>query len=248
MTFSINRATRFVFLLGFFAPSFVCSAQDLFFDAPTTGKNNDTRWISHITREGGGFETSVYMANPTATDTSVTIRGYLANGTLIGTHTLEVSAMADRLIPLVLFFEDQQPSHLAVIGETAAIVTARYRLADADGLSAHVSDTAAVGTRFSLRMGEPDQVFDGVVVVNTSDSPVTIQATLVSDEGLTETLVRELAPNGKAVADLSNRFADAENSSVLIEADGQVLVTALRGSRPGSDVAVLFANPVTVVE
>lgn len=245
---NLNPAIRMLLSAILFFTPFICSALDYVDVPPNDGKQSELRWISHITREGGGFETSVYMANPTHTDTTVTLRGYLANGTPIGTHTLELAAMADRSIPMILLFEDQQPSHLALVGETAAVVTARYRLADSDGVSAHMSETDVAGTRYSLRLGEPDQVFDGVVIVNTGSGPVTVTATLVDDSEQVETLVADLAANGKAIADLSSRFADAENATVLIEANGQILVTALRGSRPGSDVAILFANPVTVVE
>lgn len=248
---SLKPATRIALILGsLFFTSLVCSAQDDSYFASASDKQSERRWLSHITRDGGGFETSIHVSNPTLQETSVTIRGYLATGTPIGTHTLEISAMADRTLPLALFFEDQKPSHLEILGDTPAVVNARYRLADSDGLSAHLSESANPGRRFTLRMGEPDQVFDGLVIVNTGDAPVTVIATIIDQnrDEIAQVLTDGLSASGKAVIDLSSRFDDAENASILIEADGPIVVNALRGSRPGSDTAVLFANPIHVVE
>ena len=213
--------------------------------------NENARWIPHVTRDGGGFETSLYLTNPSTADLSYTLKLYDAAGTVIGEQEIGIPAESRSVIGAKLIANEGEPSHIAITGASAAKVSAAYRVAGAHGVSAHVSETTVKGRGFLIHLGEADLIFDGIAMVNTGTVPVTVSATVIGDVDQsreTAVLVEDLGVLAKSLVDLSRRFPDAGNAVIRLEATGPISVTALRGSRPGSQNPFLLANPVISVE
>lgn len=207
----------------------------------------EQRWLAHLTRANGGFETEIYLSNTSSQSQTVILRGYTAAGSKIDEMSLTLAAGQRRMLAVEGLLPGERPTHLAVLGDSAVLATAAYRVKGDQSVRAHLAEAGASARRYLLHLGEADLVFDGIAVINTGTAPARVTATLVNENGTTgsaQVLAENLAVRGKGLADLSVLFGTVERGMVRIDADQPIRLLALRGSRPGAPFAFLLANPV----
>lgn len=210
----------------------------------------ESRWIPHITSATGGFQTLLYINNPSNATGQVALRGYDTDGNPLELANYTLNAGEHRTVDIDEAFPAQRPTHLGVTGDEAVLVGAAYKLSRDDAVTAHVHENKVSGTRYLLYPGEVDQVFDGIVVVNLGDRAASVTAETVASDGRgsnNTTLQAELPVRGRYINTFDVLFPNYSGSVVEVQSTQPIAVMALRGSRPGAPAAVLFANlPVKV--
>lgn len=223
--------------------------QELMADGTTTVAM-EQRWLPHVTSSTGGFETEIYLTNPGTSDQNLVLRGYDQGGESLGEETVALAGNQRRALVIDELFSGQRPSHVALIGGAQGLMTAAYRVAGDQSVSAHLAESSSAGRSFLLHLGEADLVFDGIAVVNVGSAPARVTASLVNENGgstATRDIATDLAVRGKGLADLAAMFGTVERGMVRLESDQPIHVLALRGSRPGAPFAFLLANPVLLL-
>jgi hypothetical protein len=142
-------------------------------------------------------------------------------------------------------------SHFTISGDTHVVVHASYRAAgESPAARAGTIESSLIGRIFTVYPGEWPLVWDGVALVNMGGQPANIEA--VQLNGLGEEIARvtlesALAPNAKALAVLSDLFAEARDLPIVIHSDQPLAAIFLRGSRQASPGYLYETRPSAVL-
>lgn len=204
------------------------------------------RWIPHITREAGGFETELYLLNTSNSSQVLTLTGYLSNGAPGFAQGIPLQPGELRRVPATDLFTGVDVSHVSALANGRIIVTAAYRALSGQAASAFVHQSAQTPTEMLVFLGEKDLVFDGMAAVNVGNASTSIRAELLSESGSvleTQTLIGSLAARAKTLAVFGDTFSNSAGFAVRIVSDEPLSAIYLRGTYVGADPAFLFANP-----
>lgn len=197
------------------------------------------RWLPHLTRRDGSFQTQLTAANYGTEGGVLDLVGYLADGTPGGAVSLALAPGERADLDARNLFGEAEISHLAIYAPDRLMLTASYRLAEGASAAAQAHEMRATASEFSLYLGDPELVYDGMALVNPGDQPLEVRAELL-DEGqvvATQLLHAGLAPNAKLLAVFNDLFQARESQTVRIVCDRPALAYFLRGTkaefRPG---------------
>ncbi|MDJ0838672.1 MAG: zinc metalloprotease [Acidobacteriota bacterium] len=204
-----------------------------------------TRWLTHVTRPGGDFTSTLYMNNRGTTESSVTLTAYASNGQAIAGATADLSVPAGGFssMPMDNVFSQESLSHIGISGSDDIAVSVGYKAAAVSGATAHLNEDNRASTRWYFYPGEQDLVFDGLAVLNAGDAmtPVTVHFRDTSGRSLSSTTITEsLAPQAKTLAIIGALYENPEGTVVEVSADQPVLIVALRGTQAGSGFSYLY--------
>ena len=209
-----------------------------------------TRIISHVTRNGGGFETQVFIENRGIDESTYRLMPYTAAGERVTItedgieteYTLEGSlegGTSTNLRALELN-GNQETSHFLIEGEDIR-VTAAYETVTGQGSPAHVRESDGDGTRYRLFAGDWERVFDGFAAVNMGSQATDVWVAQRDESGRITAVTRAVAglePMAKGlyvIGDPNGSEFDLANGGIFeIYADQKLAITALRGDIPGS--------------
>ena len=209
-----------------------------------------SRWIPHITSPGSDFKTGIYLTNPHDESLEIVLKAFGKSGELLDEMSLPINGLSREYKEISEIFAASEPSHLGLSGSSQIIVSAAYRIDHLPSVSAHLAEFGNSGRTFLLHLGEKDVVFDGLAMVNVGSGAARVTAKPWSEQegqGKAVVLAESIPVRGKALANMELFLDDSASAMVLIEADQPLVVLGLRGSKPGSDLPFLFANPIIEV-
>ena len=217
-------------------------------DKPLPGSGE--RFLAHVTAPAGGFETQLTIANTLQFEGRVTLQPFTRTGvalvplavTLPGKESLTAVA-SDLLGPEV--------SHFSISGDTHILVHASYRAAgESPAARAGTIESWMFGRTFTVYPGEWPLVWDGAALVNMGSQAANIEAVRLNERGEETARVNienALAPNAKALAVLSEIFAEAPDMPIVIQSDQPLAAIFLRGSKQASPGYLYETRPSAVL-
>ncbi len=210
----------------------------------------NTRWIPHVTKLGGLFQTSITLTNNADSAGQIILKAYDSQGGRLAEKTYQLSAWAFQTFTTSSQFPGQDVSHFSIAGDKTIVVTAGYRIASGPGATAHVNETSQYGNVFTIYPGEWETIFDGMALVNLSTSASDVNAVHYTKNGkvISEASLKQgLAPYAKTLSVFGSQFPSIPGSIVQITSSQPAAVTFLRGSYPGAPKAYLYQT-VPVLE
>ncbi|CAM2009889.1 monooxygenase [Acanthopleuribacter pedis] len=203
-------------------------------------------WIPHYTAETGGFATTLHLINGDyENDFVAKITAYDAGGLLLADAAREVTVPAGQRLDLTrdaLQWNGVAVSHLRISAGDNVKVSASYQTTGGSVLPATVSAQESLTASVRFLPVNQSGAFDGLVLVNPGEEPLTFQLSAHDPSGNTgETLRFTLAPKAKWVAVPANLFSEnvAGDGFIAARAPAGLVAMGLRGTLPGSGVSVL---------
>lgn len=199
------------------------------------GGDDDTRWISHITTPGNGFESSLYIQNTTNAAANIKVHGFDSLSNLLGTVEESIPAGGFKVVAQSAF--SASTSHMSLEGCDTCVVSVGYKAENVEGAgTAHVGAETSQGKDLWIYPGEWDVLFDGIAIVNVGDAAASVTARQYDQAGNASspvTLTGSLAPGAKYLTLLESHFQNAADSRIRITSDQPMVTLFLRGSRDG---------------
>lgn len=200
-------------------------------------------WLVHVTRSGGGFQTTIHVKNFSQTAGQVAFTPYDASGEMLTSAVLDVAPLEHAVVPAATLFDNAEVSHASFLGSPGCDVSIAYRLADGVGASANVNGVFVPQREFWVYLGERDVVFDGLALVNVGGEDAVVTGELydaAGDLAFATTLEEQLAPRAKTLCVLSDVFPDVADGILRITSTTDAVATFLRGTAPGVTPGLLF--------
>ncbi len=191
------------------------------------------RWLPHVTRTRGGFQTTFTFLNTAARNTMIYLWPYTEAGDLLEPLEVTLGPGVYRSQTRDDLFPGLDVSHCAVTGDDEVVVLAGYRHVSETGGSAHAQENRLNRTRFTLFQGEWEHVWDGMALVNLGEEPALIEGLRYDSAGneiFRETIELALAPNAKHLLVFSTFFPDLPGQSIVIRSSQPATLLFLRGS------------------
>ncbi|MCB1050618.1 MAG: hypothetical protein H6510_06840 [Acidobacteria bacterium] len=211
----------------------------------TVTPDPNSRWLAHVTKVGGGFETLLTLTNNMGSTQTVTLTPYTSTGTKGTAKAFNVAAYGFTQVKAQDAFPGFDISHFSIAGSKDVIVTAGYRLADGTGATAHVNETSDARRDFYIYSGEWNTVFDGMALVNLSTSTAEVSLFQIAKNGkvLSEKKA-SLAPYAKTLSVFGSEF-NTSGHLVHVTSSQPATVVFLRGTYPGTSPGYLYqTSPV----
>lgn len=213
----------------------------------TISAAND-RWIPHVTRPDGGFETSILVSNSSIDSGTVMFRPYDQQGRALTQYQVTLRGGDHIKLPASSMFSSEQVSHFSIEGSNNCLVTAAYRVSPSRaGGTAHVKETSEIGTRFVLYQGEWDTIWDGMALVNVSQESASVVGSRYDSSGhqtFRKVITTALPPKSKELLVFSAFFPDQPDEQIVIETSEPCCVVFLRGSLEGEPSYLYQSKPV----
>jgi len=223
-----------------------CAGETITLEEGTIDFYEQVRYIAHVTRADGGFETDLLLTNNSEVMETLTLTAFDREGMLISALVRPIDAGVTETVPVATLF-DETVSHLEVRGTSAVAVAAVYRAAMAGAVPAQVWAEEETSPTWLLRLGDRALTYDGLAVVNTSatPTPVHVRFTDATGQVVAETVLTDaLAGGAKGLFNLGS-IAPEESTAAQITAEVPLALTALRGDYPSD---YLWKNPARRIE
>lgn len=201
--------------------------------------------IPHITRAGGGFATRIVIENSGNSPKSVTLRPFSQDGTPLQPIERLVAGFVSEFHGAVELL-GAEASHVVVEGPSAIRVSAEYT-AQGSGSPVQVRSTSLSEGYYRLQVGNWDEVFDGVALVNLDDHQADVFLEQFDDDGQSlgcEWIAEGLTPMAKSLFVIGGPSGSdfVPGGYFNLSSTAEIAVTALRGTAPGSNVNYLWSN------
>ena len=208
-----------------------------------------TRMISHLTAQGGGFTTHVHFRNITGTTRSYSLLPYDTTGKRLPAVQGEINANATLSIDSKDLFAGTSASHFVISEGDDLSITVSYQAPDEPGSPAHIQESSNQQEVWRSFTGDWSEVFDGLAIVNTGSLNTDVGIRQISFSGTaiqTENVSEDLKPFGKGLfvvgGPSGSLFSDQPDVFYQIQATQSLAVTALRGTQPGVPIGYLWEN------
>lgn len=212
-----------------------------FQDLDGTSSPTSNRYGTHLTAQGGNFNSELILRNPTGTAQVFTLNPLRNDGSALTPVTVNLPANGTQRMLQENYFPADAVSFNAS-GCSQCIFTTGYRADLPDGSTAHVPQTVRLGTEYYFYPGEWDLLFDGAALINAGSGPAKIDASQMADDGtlLSQLTLVEALPAGGKYLDLFNgKFANEPNSIIKLNSTQPLAVMILRISQ---DFRYLYQN------
>lgn len=208
-----------------------------------------TNIIPHITRANGGFTTKLMFENTGTTSSTITIKGYAADGSQVGNPSISLSTGVTEVLPETMTNWSGSLSHLTWTGNSNIAVSVVYASDQDGGSPAHLSPDQTAQNAWRFYAGDWQVVFDGVAFVNMGDTAMDVFLDEYAFDGTLkhrETIATALAPLAKALyvvgSPAGSSFSGTDSWFKIYGAE-PLAITSLRGTPP-PDARFLFENRV----
>lgn len=201
-------------------------------------------YLPHIADAAGSFDTTVTLTNTATTNGSIILRGYSTLGSDLGTTVVQVPEQGlVNFRPSATF--GNNIGHLEVVSASSAITMSGTYKGKAPGSAPANVGAKVAAPIWHVLMGDRSLAWDGIAVVNVSESYAWVRLIQRSASGVrqdTYTLAF-MAPHQKSLAIISTEFNELDAGLIEVTSDEGVdlVVTALRGN---SDSSILWENTV----
>lgn len=187
------------------------------------------RYITHVTRAQGGFETEILVTNQTELDQEFSIQGYDELGNRLGAFRRTINAETTLSLKSEEIFGAQEVSHFKFDSNRGVFASAVYRSMAQGAGPVHVQEAEESARYWIIQTGNWDVAWDGVAIVNTSEKPANVQVNHKVNGSTENQKLIQLAPMSKSLVVLSSDFDLEPDSFFAIASTEPVLVLALRG-------------------
>ncbi|MDJ0842172.1 MAG: hypothetical protein QNK37_37070 [Acidobacteriota bacterium] len=202
------------------------------------------RWMAHVTRFDGGFETELRFMNGGDADADMTLTPYLADGQMLDAVGLTVPAGTTHSVDARDLFGESEVSHFAIDGPANCVVYGVYKAQSGVSSVAEVRESGLPVYGISFFEGEyEDTFFDGLALVNHGSEAAAVSARQIAPDGSVldeETIQEDLAPNAKALISFSDVFDNQPGSVIEVSADQPFNATLLRGTEGEAPAVMLW--------
>ncbi len=208
---------------------------------PSPSSSQESRWLPHITSDGGGFDTKVALHNTSENVQTITFQFFNPEGQPLEPRTLTVEGHHSPLFDKDEIFPPGA-SHAVISGDSACLVSLGYRAQLADSSTAMVHEGPPVGDVFFIYPGEWDLLYDGLSIVNTGEEPAMVVLSQIDQQGeVLKTVILEqaLAPNAKHLSLLETSLSSNPQAIVKVKSTQPMAIMALRLSK---DKRFLYGN------
>jgi len=207
------------------------------------------RWIPHITRSGGVFETNILISNYSSEAGTIQLNAFNNSGQFIESKNLLLTGNERKSSSLAQLFSSDEVSHLGILGSDNMVVTAGYKTSLGSGATAHIKESSVSGYEFWIYTGEWDIVFDGLALINLGEEPSTVVLTSFDEDGLQiaeTTLNSELPSFAKQLAVFADLLPE-QTRLVRVSTTQPAKATFLRGTLPGFLPGFLYETVPVIV-
>lgn len=189
-------------------------------------------FIVHVSSSIGGFEPNLIIANTNMTEPVTGVLEFFNKaGSLITDYEQVLEAGETLSAKPEDLANSQDVSHIGLRGSEDVRVSITY-LAQVENASVvHVHESQVQSQRWRFYQGDWDATWDGIAVLNTSDSPVEIEITQYTSFTAIRTVDMVLGPLEKGLMVLSNSFNSNEGSYFELTGDQPFSVVSLRGTQ-----------------
>ena len=190
------------------------------------------RILGHISSTEGGFTPGMVIANTGASTQNIQLLPYTQSGEKLATVNRSIDAGATQYLSLAELFGREDISHVVIEGDEKVTVSTTYQSVTTNSTPVHVHETAQQSQLWRIYPGTWSAVWDGIAVVNTSDSVAEIVIVQKDREGqiLASQSPISLQPYAKHLTVLNNDFSAVDQSHFELSSSQPTAVTALRGS------------------
>jgi len=204
----------------------------------------ETRWVAHITQDGGGFTTR-FIFNNSGASASMQLFGYSNEGDLLEQVDLTIQEESYQTLSYQELFSVPEISHFSIFGDETVQVLTAIKAIHGQGASAHLNENNVFESPISFFSGEWESIFDGIALINTGDEPIQVNLTAspVGQDAQTIVIENQLAPKAKCLNVLESTFeVMPEDTRITIQCSGPFSLIALRGTNPDVIPGFLFQN------
>lgn len=190
---------------------------------------------THLTTQGGDFNTEVLVRNPTQSAQTLSLTPYDGSGTAGTPVEVNLAAGATSRVLQEDYFPASAASFSAG-GCDDCVFSVGYRADIEDASTAHVHQNERYATEYQFYPGEWDYLFDGAAIVNAGTEAAHVEAIQLDDNGNVldrEDLASNLAAGAKTLAIFNTLFDNTPNTTVKIESTQPIAVMILRISNDG---------------
>jgi len=225
----------------------------------TATEQDEWIFMGHMTREGGGFASTIFVINDSAENQEFSLRPYDSAGNALPKVTRQLGAGSFGEFAPSTLLGSPDVSHFLITRRSRDLhFSVSYITATGPGGPAQVSATPQLDHTWQIYPGDWTKVFDGFAVVNLglADTDIFVQQIQMAGTGkIAEVLVcqkalSDLAHDAKGLYVLggpgvSSPFQASENTYFRVFSPLPVALVPLRGTVPGSDVGILWYNAPT---
>lgn len=193
-----------------------------------------TRWLTHVTRPDGGFQTTLIFNNTSNSAASVTVWPFSMQGDAYPSQNIDVPANGFLSMTQEAMFPGVEVSHFGIQGDPDIVVLAGYRrVNDATAGTAHVTENTLSSKEYIVFPGEWGNVWDGMALVNLGTVPAVVEGMLVDADGhqtFQQVIHSGLSPHAKQLLVFGGFFGQAAGSKIIIRSSQPATILFLRGS------------------
>lgn len=231
--FSITYATTTISTTGTSVESVVAVYQEV--EDTGSGGTTVTRG-THLTAQGGDFDTELLIHNPTNSAKTLTLKPYSSTGSEGQNVTVNLPAGTTTRSLQQSYFNPDAASFSAS-GCDECIFSMGYRAAHLeDASTAQVHQNSRVETDFFIYPGEWEVLFDGAAIINAGTAAATIDAVQLDDSGhqiAKVNIATNLAAGGKKLTIFNTLFDNIPNTMIKLESTQPISVMMLRIDQEG---------------
>ena len=236
-------------------PGFQGGDGDCFVARMEIGKanNESNRWVTHLTRKGSVFGSQIIVNNLSAETQELTLVPYTEQGVQL--LPLELNLQAEEKIVSSPFelFKTNDVSHFRIQGSDSIKVSLSYALTSGHGASAHVNESTDSGLEFAFFPGQWDKVFDGMAIVNLSDTVSTVTVSQIQFDTVgthdIDEISLEYGPYAKQLLVFADYFDAVENSQIRVRSSELTSLLFLRGTYADVNPGYLYqTRPIRMDE
>ncbi|MDJ0838710.1 MAG: serine hydrolase [Acidobacteriota bacterium] len=208
------------------------------------------RMITHVTRPGGDFTTTVLVENANSETGFIEVLPFGPDGRAFPAISLEPAPNAvTRLAAADLFSDLGEVSHFYITrADPGVSCSVAYLASSGKGSPVHLDESKVQSTDWTFYPGDWKTVYDGLAMVNTGETPTRVTLHQIHHQGYrlsTEVLAEDLAPGAKLLYVVGShgqsKFLADTNTFFELRSDQPLALTALRGAnRPPH---LLWENP-----
>ncbi len=225
--FSITYATSTVTPPGTPINSVIAVYQEVEDTTPAAPVNRGT----HLTTQGGDFDTELLFHNPTNSAKTLTLTPLSTSGSAGQPVNVNLPAGTTQRALQQTYFNSSAASFTSS-GCSECVFSLGYRAAGlADASTAQVHQNDRTETDYLIYPGEWEYLYDGAAIINAGSGNANVQAIQIDDSGnqvASVNLVSNLEPGGKKLTIFNGLFSTVPNTMIKLHSSQPITVMMLR--------------------